>query len=367
MSEDDIRGLCPPKYDQVREAFAANFAGGEELGARFCLAIEGEVVVDLIGGFADRARTRPFAIDTLTPVFSSTKAVAAFMVARLVAAGKLDYRQTVASIWPEFAQAGKDGVTVEQALSHQAGLAGLEGPMDPALWFDWDAICEKLAAMTPLWPPGTASGYHPVTYGFLAGEIFRRIDGRTLGRALAEDIAGPMDLDVWIGLPTSEHARCAEIMKPRELPRFGAPNEALRLAFQSPWSAPGGRPVADWRRAEFAGVNGHATAEALARLMAILATDTSGMAQTASAERIRGQDLVLPFEVSWGAGFMRNPPNGFFGPGAQTFGHWGRGGSCAFADPGRGISGSYVMNRESAQLMGDPRARRLIDAAYASF
>ncbi len=366
MSETDIRGLCPPRFQPVRNAFAANFAAGEELGARFCLAIEGEVVVDLLGGWADRDRSVPFAENTLAPVFSSTKAVTAFMVARLVAAGKLDYRQTVASIWPAFAQGGKQGVTVEMALSHQAGLSGFPEPMDPALWFDTEAICAKLAAMTPLWPPGTASGYHPVTYGFLAGEIFRRIDGRSLGRALAEDIAGPMNLDVWIGLPTAEHARCAEIMKPRELPKFGAPTPALKAAFQVPWAAPGGRSTADWRRAEFPAANGHATAEGLARLMAILATDTSGLAASASAERIFGQDLVLPFGISWGAGFMRNPPNQFYGPGALTFGHSGRGGSCAFADPERGISGAYVMNRESAHLMGDPRSRRLIQAAYAS-
>jgi CubicO group peptidase (beta-lactamase class C family) len=309
----------------------------------------------------------PFAEDTLTPVFSSTKDVTAFMVARLVGAGKLDYRQTVASVWPEFAQAGKAAVTVEQALSHQAGLSGFLEPMDPSLWFDWDAICAKLAAMTPLWPPGTACGYHPMTYGYLAGEIFRRVDGRTIGRALAEDIAGPMDLDVWIGLPESEHGRCAEIMKPRELPSFGAPTLALKAAFQTPWAAVGGRSVAEWRKAEIPAANGHATAEGLARLMAILATDTSGMAQAASAERIRAQDLVLPFVMSWGAGFMRNAPNYFYGPGEQTFGHSGRGGSCAFADPERGVSGAYVMNRETAPLMGDLRSRRLIEAAYSGF
>ncbi|MEI7933308.1 MAG: serine hydrolase domain-containing protein, partial [Alphaproteobacteria bacterium] len=203
-----------------------------------------------------------------------------------------------------------------------------------------------------------------VTFGFLAGEIFRRVDGRTLGRALAEDVAEPLGLDVWIGLPTSEHARCAEMKKPKAFPRFGNVTPALTAAFLTPWAAPGA-PTADWRRAEFPGVNGHATAEALARLMAILATDTTGMAEAAGAERIRGQDLVLPFEISWAAGFMRNPPNQFFGPGAQTFGHYGRGGGCAFADPERGLAGSYVMNQESAHLVGDPRARRLIGAAYS--
>lgn len=365
MNEPEIRGLCPPGFAAVRETFAANFSGDEELGARFALAVEGEIVVDLMGGWADRDRTVPFSETTLTPIHSTTKALTAFMVARLVAAGKLDYRQTVASIWPEFAAAGKAAVTVEQALSHQAGLAGFLEPMDPALWFDHDAICAKLAAMTPLWPPGTASGYHPMTFGYLADEIFRRIDGRTIGRALAEDVATPLGLDLWIGLPESEHARCAETMKPRQLPRFGVPNDALAAAFQKPWSTAGGRSLTEWRKAELPSANGHATAEALARLMAILAADTSGMSEAAGAERIRGQDLVLPFEISWAAGFMRNPPNRFLGPGAQTFGHYGRGGSCAFADPERGISGAYVMNRESHHIIGDPRAVRLIEAAYS--
>ena len=180
MAEADVRGVCPPRFQAVRDAFAANFGEGLELGARFALVVEGEIVVDLMGGWADRDQTRPFAEDTLTPVFSTTKAMASFMVARLVGQGRLDYRQPVTDLWPEFAAAGKTGVTVEQTLSHQAGLCGLPGPMTPADWLDWDGICARLAAMAPLWPPGTASGYHPVTFGYLAGEIFRRADGRTM-------------------------------------------------------------------------------------------------------------------------------------------------------------------------------------------
>ena len=365
MTDAAIRGLCPPQFDKVREAFTANFAAGEELGARFSLAVEGEIVVDLIGGWADRAGTVPFAEDTLTPVFSTTKAVSAWMIARLVAAGKLDYRQTVASLWPEFGQAGKGAITVEQALSHQAGLSGFADETDPDIWFDKEAAAAKLAAMAPLWPPGTASGYHPMTFGVIAEQIFARVDGRTIGRALAEDIAGPLGLDLWIGLPPSEHARVAEVAKPRTLPVFGAQTEALRAAFMTRWASPADRASARWRQAEFAGANAHATAEALARFMAIPATDTTGAAAAMSAQRIFGQDLVLPDVVSWGAGVFRNPPNSFFGPGEATFGHYGRGGSCAFADPDRGIAGAYVMNRESAHIVGDPRARRLIEAAYS--
>lgn len=366
MSSIEIRGFCPSAFSAVQRAFEANFAADEELGARFTATVDGEVILDLIGGFADRARTRPFAEDTLCPIHSTTKAISAFMIARLVAAGRLSYDQTVASLWPAFAQAGKGQITVAQALSHQAGLSGFPDEMDPALWFDHEVIAAKLAAMTPLWPPATASGYHPMTFGVIAQEIFRRADGRSIGRALAEDIAGPMDLDIWIGLPAGEDHRLAEIMKPRTLPKFGALTPALKAAFLTRWATPGGRGGDAWRRTEFPAANGHATAEALARLMAILATDASGMAAAASAERIVGPDLVLPFIVSWGAGFMRNPPNFFYGPSETAFGHSGRGGSCAVADPARGLSAAYVMNRESAHIIGDPRSRSLLNALYAS-
>lgn len=367
----EIHGFCPPQFDAVRAAFEANMA--QELGARFSLAVEGEVVVDLYAGHADRKQTRPFGPDTLTPIFSTTKAIASILVARLVEQGRLAYAQRVADVWPEFAQAGKEAVTVEQVMSHQAGLSGFLEEMDPALWFDWDAICAKLAAMAPIWPVGSASGYHPVTFGYLAGEIFRRVDGRTMGRALREDIAEPAGLDLWIGLPDAEHGRVAELKRPSELPTFGAINDALRAAFLTSWAAPGGKTGADWRRAEIPSANGHATAPSLALLMSALATDgeTGGVhilspqvRDEAAAERIRGQDLVLPYVMSWGAGFMRNPPNMIYGPGERAFGHSGWGGSCAFADPELRVSGAYVMNRQSVELIGDARSRRLIDAAY---
>jgi CubicO group peptidase (beta-lactamase class C family) len=276
-------------------------------------------------------------------------------------------------MWPDFAAAGKGALTVGQFLSHQGGLCGLEAPWTPAQWFHWDATCARLAAMAPLWPPASASGYHPVTYGFLAGEIFRRVDGRTLGTALREDIAEPLGLDLWIGLPDAEHARCAEMRRPPAMPDLGDITPPKRLAFLSSWSSPGGVPADVYRRAEIPSANGHGTAPALARLMAILACDgvldsqsflPPGLAAEASGERISGQDLVLPYDISWGAGFIRNQGLWLYGPGAQTFGHSGWGGSCAFADPERGLSGAYVMNRQSAELIADRRSRALIAAVY---
>lgn len=371
----DIAGFAAPRFAAVRDAFAANFEQGLELGARFTVVQAGETVVDLWAGHADRARTRPFDARTLAPIFSTTKAVAAFLIARAVEQGSLAYDQPVADLWPEFAQAGKGAVTVEQALSHQAGLSGFPEPMEPALWFDWDAICARLAAMTPLWPPATASGYHPITFGYIAGEIFRRACGRTMGTALREDIARPYGLDLWIGLPDAEFPRVADLVRPSRLPDFGEVNEPTRAAFMTPWASPAGRGQDEWRRMELPSANGHATAEALARLMGALANGgrleggeilTPGMVAEASRERIRGQDLVLPFFMSWAAGFMRNETEKPWGPALQSFGHSGWGGSCAVADPETKLGFGYVMNRQGVKLMGDERPKRLIEAVYAA-
>jgi CubicO group peptidase (beta-lactamase class C family) len=246
--------------------------------------------------------------------------------------------------------------------------------MAPADWFDWGGVCKRLAALTPLWPPGSASGYHPVTFGYLAGEIFRRVDGRTLGAALREDVAAPLGLDLWIGLPDSEHGRCAQVRRPPAMPDLGEITEPKRLAFFTKWATPGGVDEASWRRAEIPSANGHATAPALARMMAILARDgvldgvrvlAPGAAMETARQRVAGRDLVLPYAMGWAAGFIRNAGLRIYGPGREAIGHSGWGGSCAFADPEKGISGAYVMNRQSAELIADSRARRLIEAAYA--
>ncbi len=369
----DLLHGAEPRFAGVADAFRRNWDEGLELGARFTAFVDGRRVVDLAGGWADRARTRVWDAETLAPVFSVSKLVSAVLLARLVDSGRLDYAQPVADVWPEFAANGKAAVTVEQALSHQAGLSGFPEPMDPADWFDWELICARLAAMAPLWPPGTASGYHPVTWGYLAGEIFRRVDGRTLGSALREDVAGPLGLGLWIGLPEAEDAHVAQMQKPDTVPRFGDLNLPTRAAFLTKWATPAGRSSAEWRRMEIPSTNGHATAAALARLMAALARGGSldgvrvlsaeGVAAMARA-RICGDDLVLKTYTCWGAGVMRNEGRLAYGPGLQTFGHSGWGGACAFADPERRVAAAYVMNRQSSDLVGDPRPKRLIAEVY---
>jgi CubicO group peptidase (beta-lactamase class C family) len=196
-----------------------------------------------------------------------------------------------------------------------------------------------------------------------------------MGRALREDFAEPFGLDLWIGLPEAEFDRVAELQRPNGLPEFGEKNEPTRAAFMTPWSSPAGRNQADWRRAEIPSANGHATADALARLMGALAGDgwldgeeilAPAIIGELARERIRGQDLVLPFVMSWGAGVMRNETEKPWGPAMQSFGHSGWGGSCALADPQAKLGAAYVMNKQGTFLMGDPRPKRLLEAVYAA-
>jgi CubicO group peptidase (beta-lactamase class C family) len=307
-------------------------------------------------------------------VFSTSKAVTSLMLAWRVGRGGIAYDDLVTELWPEFGHAGKGGLTVEQVLSHQAGLSGLRGPLDPDIWFDWEAVAHQLEIAAPLWQPGTASGYEPMTFGYLAGELFRRADGRTLGHALRDELAEPLGLEFWIGLPEAEDERVCQVQRPPAMPDLGELNEAKRLAFLEPWSSVASRDVRRWRAMESPGANGHGTALALARAMAVLACDGEvdgveilppGLALEAAAPRISGPDKVLPFDLSWGAGFLRNEGLGIYGPSPHAFGHSGWGGSCAVADPERRLSFSYVMNRQSAYLIGDPRSRRLIEALYS--
>ena len=316
-----IQGLCPPQFQAVRDQFERYFYNGEDLGAGFAVAVDGQVVIDLTGGWSDRQRTQPFGAQTLVSIFSTTKAASALMLARLVGQKRLDYSAPLASIWPAFGVAGKQDITVEQALSHQAGLSGFLEPMEPVAWFDHEAICARLAAMTPLWEPGTASGYHPLTFGVIADEIHRRIDGRSIGTALREDITGPLGLDLWIGLPAEQHHRIADLQRPSTLPTFGTVTPALTAAFLTRWASIGGKRLDNWLTHEFPAAGGQASAGALARLMSALACDgvigekrilARGIASLAAAERICGRDLVLPFEVSWWQLRLRRP-------GAQNF------------------------------------------------
>ncbi|HVY85747.1 MAG TPA: serine hydrolase domain-containing protein [Caulobacterales bacterium] len=368
----EIAGFVAPGFEGVRDAFARNFDAGEELGAGFAAIRDGEVLVELWGGHADRARTKAWERHTLVPVYSTTKAISAIVIATLVDQGLLHYDDKVSALWPAFAAHGKGDVTIAQALSHQAGVPGFPDPIDPELWLDPPACAEAIAALQPMWPPGTASGYHPLTWGYIVAEIARRASGRSVGTILREDICTPRDIDFHIGLPDEQHGRCAEMMKPSRGGDFGEITPIKRAAFLTKWAAPA-RGAALWRRIEIPSANGHGTALAVARLCEIFATGgaiaghrvlSPGAFAALTQSRIAGQDLVLPFRLDWAAGVLSNT-NLYYGPNPKAFGHSGAGGSCGFGDPARKISAGYVMSKHSHHLMGDPRSLRLIEALYA--
>jgi len=371
----EIHGLVAAGFEPVRDAFAQNFAEREELGAAFTLIQDGETLVDIHAGYRDRKASEPWSERTIVPVFSTGKAITALVVAWLVDQGRLDYDAPVVDIWPEFGQAGKDKVTLAQALSHQSGLPGYLEAMEPSDWFDRDLMEQRFAAMAPMWPLGEGSGYHPISYGVLADAVVRRADekNRTVGAILREVICGPRNIDFHIGVPESDHSRAAEHVLPPRPPHLGSMNEQKAAAFLKPWSSPGRRGTAAWRSSELPAANGHGTAQAIARLMAPFATGglldgqpfvSGSTVEVALKSRVTGPDKVLPFDLSFGAGVMINRDSGAFGPEPLTVGHYGFGGSCGLADPVRGLSAAYVMNRQMDVLVGDARAIALIEAAY---
>ncbi len=363
------QGFCAPGFERVQEVFEAGLA--EELGAGFAAVRDGEMVVELWGGWADRAQTRPWARDTIVPVYSTTKGVSALVLAMLADRDLFDYEAPLAALWPAFGAHGKDKVTVAQTLAHQAGVPGFLEPIDPDLWLDPPKCAAAIAALAPLWLPGSASGYHPLTWGYIAGEIALRAGERSLGNVLREDICAPLGVDFQIGTPESEHARCAEMKKPSRGGAFGEITAPRKAAFFTPWAAPV-RGSAQWRQIEIPSANGHATALAVARLYEAYSREGEiAGARMLSHEgfaaltkrRWQGDDLVLPFNLDWRTGVMGNS-NRVYGPNPEALGHSGLGGSMGFGDPVTRVSAGYVMNKQSHHLMGDPRALRLIEALY---
>lgn len=368
-----IGGDAAPPFTNVLAAFEQNFADDLELGAAFAAFVDGECVVDLRGGWTDRARTEPWREETLVCVYSSGKAALARLIAEAVSAGRLDYEARVADYWPAFAANGKEKITVAEALSHQAGLSGIPEEMPPETWLDWEAMTARLAAMAPLFPPGSASGYHPQTFGFIAGELLRRANGESVGETLAA-MRAREGLNLFCGMGERDIPRAAYMPKPPAAPDLGPITELKRIAFLKPWSAPAKVSREAWMAAELPASNMHADARSLAAVVHPLANDGADVSgaqvvdtsaiEAALKERIRGDDLVLPFELSWSAGLMRNI-NGHFGPSATAFGHAGFGGSTVMIDPERRLSCAYVMSRMSPHLVGDPRGLALIEAVYA--
>ncbi len=378
----EIEGRCDPRFSAVRDAFAANFAAGREVGAWFAVTVDGELVVDVWGGYADAAKTRPWESDTIINVFSTTKAMAALCAHILVDRGQLDLDAPVARYWPEFAQAGKERITTRHVLSHAAGLPGIRQPLATEALYDWNRMTEALAAEAPWWEPGTANGYHALTYGYLIGEIVRRITGKTLGAFFRENVAQRLGADFHIGLPESEDFRVAELVPasdqevemsgssaridPKTLSGKVVSNPPLRAEFAN-------RP--EWRRAEIPAANGHGNARSVARIMALLACGgrldgvellKERTIEQAIEEQSNAKDLVLGLRMRWGLGFMLTSRQLPVGPNPRTFGHGGWGGSLGFADPDARVGWAYIMNKMSPITTGDTRVIGILAALYAT-
>jgi CubicO group peptidase (beta-lactamase class C family) len=377
-----IGGWCHPRFAAVRDAFAANFADRGETGAAACLAVHGTVVADLWGGRAGDRPDRAWQRDTLVNVFSVGKGLIAVCVARLIGEGLLDPDAPVARYWPEFGVAGKEAVTLRQMLSHQAGLPALRAPLPDGSMLDWPVMVAALAAEPPWWPPGSGHGYHVNTFGFLAGEVIRRVTGMTVGAVLRDEIAGPLGADVHIGLPADEHRRVAAFAWPppgaEAIPPAvaGMPQDQLmiRNAYFNPAGLSGMGVVntAAWRAAEVPSANAHATAAGIARVYAALAgggtvngvrvVDPGALAD-AAAEQVHGDDLVLRRPSRFGLGFQLTQPERPLGPGPGGFGHFGAGGSVGLCDPDAGVAFGYVTGQMGPRWQ-NPRNRALIDAVF---
>jgi CubicO group peptidase (beta-lactamase class C family) len=374
------RGTVAPGYEAVREAFDADLAG-EERGAAFAAMVDGELVVDLWGGDADAPVDRRWREDTLCILFSGTKGLVATCMLRLLERGAIALDAPVAEYWPEFAANGKEGVLVRHVLGHQAGLPGVREPVSAADVPDWNRITALLAGQAPFWEPGSRLWYHPLTYGWLCGEIVRRVTGMPLGTHLREEIAGPFGLDLWIGLPAELEGRVARSELADTWPGpigEGAEDRMSAADLDSIWRNPDHfKPDLDWntpswRRAEIPGANGFATARAMATHYGILAAGGTvdgrrllgrETIELGAATLAEGEDPCVGEVLRFGVGWALQTPDCPFGPVEEAFGHGGAGGSIHGAWPEEGVGFSYLPNlmREDAD---DRRGALLLEALH---
>lgn len=374
-----LEGTCDPWFEPVREVFAQLFSEGLEHGASVALSVDGRMVVDLWGGTASRRERRPWQRDTLVNLYSATKGISALCLHLLVDAGALELEAPVCRYWPEFAAGGKAHLTVADVLCHRAGLPAIDEPLPHDALYDHARIAAAVASQTPAWPRAEGHGYHPQTFGFMLGELVRRVTGRTLGTLLAERIAGPLEADLHIGTGPEFDARIAHVTRPPGVkPPAGQPDllavfkrepgSLTARAFANPAPSHGAVNQRAFRAAEIPGSNGHGNARALARIYGALATgdilSAAGLGRC-QQELSVGMDRVLRVPTRFGAGFMLSQPGGgWFSPNSGAIGHPGMGGALGFADPAAGLGFGYAMNRAGGSILVGDRPRRLVEACY---
>ncbi len=387
-----IDGHCEDRFAAVREAFASNFADGGDVGASVAVALGGSLVVDLWGGHLDHERTRPWQRDTLINVFSTTKTMSCLSLLVCASRGDIDVDAPVARYWPEFGAGGKDGVLIRHLLSHTAGVSGWNERLAPTDLYDWERCTSLLAAQEPWWEPGSRSGYHAITQGYLVGEVVRRVTGRTVGTFFRQEIAEPTGADFFIGLPASEDGRVAPVLPPAssgdgpttladqlgEEPGPKKPFAERSVAFRT-----SANPALDakqsfdldWRRAEIpaAGGQGNARGVCLAQHPVACGGSVNGVTLLSPeiAERIfdvqaAGRDLVLGIGVTFGVGYGLNSRRAPISPNDRVCYWGGWGGSLVVNDLDAGFTFAYVMNRMGEGTVGDDRAHRMLRAVYRS-
>jgi len=377
-----IQGHYELKFEALREAFASLFDDPQERGAALCVQVGGQTVVDLWAGTADRDGQEAWHSDTIANLFSCTKTFTAVTALQLVDEGKLALDAPVTHYWPAFSQAGKDAVTLRQLLSHRAGLPAIRELLAPEALYDWQAMTAALAAERPWWTPGAEHGYAAITYGWLVGELIRRVDGRGPGESIVARTAKPLGLDFHVGLADEEFYRVAHIARGKGNPGDAAAQRLLQVtlrepealstrAFTNPPAILTSTNKPEWRRMQQPAANGHGNARSLAGFYAGLLDGSlleSELLDQLTREHSLGQDRTLLTQTRFGLGCMLDQPdvpNATFGLGARAFGHPGAGGSVGFADPEYDVAFGFVTNTLGPYILMDPRAQRLVQVLRA--
>jgi CubicO group peptidase (beta-lactamase class C family) len=378
--EASVRGWCDPAFAAVREAFVENFAVRGEVGAGVCVVVDGEAVVDLVGGWADLGHSKPWGADTICDFYSVGKALLGLLLLQLVDAGHVGLDDSIASAWPEFAAAGKEAATIRHALCHRAGVPAIRELLTNDDLFDWERMTGALAATEPWFTPGERHTYHTNTYGHLVGELIHRVGGVMPGEAM-RTLTAPLGADVWFGVPTDEQHRCADViwdpsqpiptLEPADFVALTGDLALNALAHFNPpgYSSAGVMNTAPWRSAQIGSTSGHGSANGIARIYAALAEPdrllSADLLAEATSSQSTGPCPVLGEDVTFGLGFTPTTHRRPFGPNPHSFGHFGTGGALGFADPDTGIGFGYVMNHVIPRWQSS-RNRALIDALYAS-